>query len=297
MINVAVAGYGHVGQSSIDAVLAASDMELVGVIRRNAQSLNPEHAHIQVVSSVDDLSVKPDVVILALPTRSVPESAVEYLKKGISCVDSFDIHGDILKLKQTCDPVAQENGAVAIHAAGWDPGSDSVVRALMQAAAPRGITYTNFGPGMSMGHSVAAKGKEGVVDALSMTIPLGTGVHRRMVYVQLEQGANKEAVEKAILTDDYFAHDESHVIFVDNVAELIDMGHGVNMVRKAGVGATQNQLFEFNMKINNPALTGQVLASVARAATKQQPGAYTMIEIPVIDLLEGDKGELIKHLV
>ena len=37
---------------------------------------------------------------------------------------------------------------------------------------------------MSMGHSVAAKGKEGVRDALSMTIPLGTGIHRRKMCIR-----------------------------------------------------------------------------------------------------------------
>ncbi|HAH73742.1 MAG TPA: diaminopimelate dehydrogenase, partial [Butyricimonas virosa] len=30
---------------------------------------------------------------------------------------------------------------------------------------------------------------------------------------------------------------------------------------------------------------------------KQQPGCYTLIEIPVIDMLYGDREELIKHLV
>ena len=33
------------------------------------------------------------------------------------------------------------------------------------------------------------------------------------------------------------------------------------------------------------------------AAMKQQPGCYTMIEVPVIDLLCGDREELIAHLV
>ena len=51
------------------------------------------------------------------------------------------------------------------------------------------------------------------------------------------------------------------------------------------------------MSINNPALTGQVLVNVARASMNQQPGCYTMIEIPVIDMLEGDREELIAHLV
>ena len=51
------------------------------------------------------------------------------------------------------------------------------------------------------------------------------------------------------------------------------------------------------MKINNPALTAQILVACARAAIKQTPGAYTMIEIPVIDLLYGEREELIKRLV
>ena len=51
------------------------------------------------------------------------------------------------------------------------------------------------------------------------------------------------------------------------------------------------------MKINNPALTGQVLVSCARAAMLQRPGCYTMIEIPMIDLLYGDRESLVKRLV
>ena len=72
---------------------------------------------------------------------------------------------------------------------------------------PKGITYTNFGPGMSMGHTVAVKAIEGVKAALSMTIPLGTGVHRRMVYIEVEDGYDFKQVAAAIKTDDYFSHD------------------------------------------------------------------------------------------
>ena len=51
------------------------------------------------------------------------------------------------------------------------------------------------------------------------------------------------------------------------------------------------------MSINNPALTAQVLVNVARASLRQQPGCYTMIEIPVIDMLPGDRESIISHLV
>ena len=81
---------------------------------------------------------------------------------GINTVDSFDIHTGIADLRRSLDSVAKAHNAVSVISAGWDPGSDSVVRALLEAMVPKGITYTNFGPGMSMGHTVAVKAIEGV---------------------------------------------------------------------------------------------------------------------------------------
>ena len=156
---------------------------------------------------------------------------------------------------------------------------------------------TNFGPGMSMGHTVAVQAVDGVKAALSMTIPTGTGIHRRMVYVELKEGYDFSKVAQAIKSDDYFVHDETHVMQVECVDDLLDMGHGVNLTRKGVSGKTQNQRFEFNMSINNPALTGQILVSAARASLVQQPGVYTMIEIPPIDYLYGEREALIRRLV
>jgi len=130
-----------------------------------------------------------------------------------------------------------------------------------------------------------------------MTIPTGTGVHRRMVYVELEPGTDFAAVEQAIKTDAYFAKDDTKVIPVDDVNALLDTGHGVLIERKGVAGATHNQLIEFRMKINGPALTAQIMTACGRAAMHQQPGSYTMPEIPVIDLLPGDREILIKRLI
>jgi diaminopimelate dehydrogenase len=55
------------------------------------------------------------------------------------------------------------------------------------------------------------------------------------------------------------------------------------------------------MTINNPALTAQIMVSCARAAIRMKQaeryGAYTMIELAPIDLLPGNKENLIKTLV
>ena len=295
-IRAAIVGYGSIGHFIPDALKVAPDFEIAGIVRRRVSEVPMELSAYPVVSSLDELK-DVDVAILCTPTREVEHFAIKALEKGIRTVDSFDIHTQICDLRKTLDAAAKKYNSVAIISAGWDPGTDSVVRALMESCAPKGITYTNFGPGMSMGHTVAVKAIAGVKAALSMTIPLGTGIHRRMVYIELEEGYTFEEVAHAIKTDDYFAHDETHVMQVESVDALKDMGHGVNMTRKGVSGKTQNQRFEFNMSINNPALTAQVLVCTARAAMLQRPGCYTLIEIPVIDLLYGDRDELVRRLV
>ena len=295
-IRAAVVGYGNIGRYALEALQASEDFEIAGVVRRNATDVPAALAGIPVVASLKELK-DVDVAILATPTRKVEQYALEALALGINTVDSFDIHTKVPELRATLGEAARKAGKVSVISAGWDPGSDSMVRAILQACAPKGLTYTNFGPGMSMGHSVACKAVEGVKDALSMTIPMGTGVHRRMVYVELLPGADFEKVATAIKADPYFVNDETYVYNVPSVDALKDMGHGVNLVRKGVSGKTHDQLFEFNMHINNPALTGQILVSVARAATKQAPGCYTMIELPPVDMLPGGRDEWVAKLV
>ena len=263
-IRAAVVGYGNIGHFALEALEAAPDFEVAGVVRRDPSKRESIPTDIPVVADIRELN-DVDVAILATPTRKVEEYAREILALGINTVDSFDIHSQIPQLHRSLGKVAEENGKVAVISAGWDPGSDSVVRTLLEAIAPKGLTYTNFGP--------------------------------RMVYVELLPGYELEKVAAAIKADPYFASDETHVFEVESVDDVKDMGHGVNLVRKGVSGKTQNQLFEFDMKINNPALTGQVLVCVARAAMRQRPGCYTMIEIPVIDLLPGDRDRWIRRLV
>ena len=290
-------GYGNIGRYSVEALEAAKDFEIAGIVRRQGDKDKPlELTPYEVVDDITKLK-DVDVAILATPTRSCPDYAARIVALGINTVDSFDIHTSILDYRREQMERCQKAGRVSVIAAGWDPGSDSVVRVLMESLAPKGLTYTNFGPGMSMGHSVCVRSKKGVKNALSVTIPLGESIHRRMVYVELEDGASLDEVTKEIKADPYFAHDETHVFAVASVDDVRDMGHGVNLVRKGVSGKTPNQRIEFNMSINNPALTAQVLVNVARASMRLAPGCYTMPEIPVIDMLPGTREEIVATLV
>ncbi len=296
-IRAAVVGYGNIGRYAVEALETANDFEIAGIVRRQGDKDKPlELTPYEVVDDIEKLK-DVDVAILAAPTRSCPEYAEKIVALGINTVDSFDIHTGILDYRTKQMEHCKKAGKVSVIAAGWDPGSDSVVRILLEGLAPKGLSYTNFGPGMSMGHSVCVRGKKGVKNALSVTIPLGESIHRRMVYVELEDGAKLEDVTAEIKADPYFSHDETHVFAVASVDDVRDMGHGVNLIRKGQSGKTPNQRFEFNMSINNPALTSQVLVNCARATMRLAPGCYTMPEIPVIDYLPASREEIINSLV
>ena len=294
-IKIAVVGFGNIGKAVCDTLTVTEDMELCGIVRRTAAEGETCNG-IKVAGDIKKLGGV-DVAILCGPSRKVPEMAEKYLQMGINTVDSFDIHGDIWDLKVRLDGIAKANKACSIISTGMDPGADSIIRALFLALTPKGITYTNFGPGMSMGHTVAVKAVAGVKAAMSMTIPAGAGTHNRMVYVEIEPGSDFSAIAEKIKNDPYFINDNTKVILVDNVNDLLDVGHASNIVRKGGSGMTCNQLLEFTMKINNPALTSQMLVSCARASMRQPPGCYTVIELPPINLLSGGDEQAIRALV
>ncbi|NMA60798.1 MAG: diaminopimelate dehydrogenase [Firmicutes bacterium] len=299
-LRVAIQGYGNIGRYALQAVQVAPDLELAGVVRRTTSlhaDLPVELRSVAVVDQIGQLG-NVDVALLCTPSRSVPQLAEEILAQGINTVDSFDIHGEpLLEHRSNLRKIAQQGESVAVVAAGWDPGTDSMVRALMELMTPQGLTFTNFGPGMSMGHTTVVKALPGVEDALSMTIPKGSGLHRRLVYVQLEAGTDFTEVEQSIKADPYFVRDETHVYQVESVQNLQDVGHGVLLERKGVSGQTANQNFRWEMRINNPALTAQIMVAAARASVKQQPGAYTLLEIPLVDYFFGDSDGLIRRLV
>lgn len=304
----AVIGLGNIGRYAVEALEAAPDFTCVGVVRRKESLGTAPHdlrgvAEYASLADLEAVSGKPDVLLLCAPSRKIPEVAGDLLGKGYNTVDSFDIHDRIVETIGLLEAQAAKGGAVAVTAAGWDPGTDSVMRALFEAMVPVGTTFTNFGRGRSMGHSVAARALPGVADATSITIPLGGGRHSRLVYVVLEEGAAFEDVHAAIKADPYFAHDPLEVrqVTQDELPRVADASHGVLMERLGASGLTANQHLTFDMRIDNPALTAQVLVSSARAAVRLaqtgRPGAYTLIDVPPVLLLPGERMANIGRLV
>lgn len=112
-IRAGVIGYGHIGKAAVEAINMASDFELVGVVSR---SLDRNYFDtIPVVRSVEDLN-NAQVVLLCIPSRTVPCVAVEVLNKGICTVDCFDIHNEVYELYMSLNKVAKINAVCAATA-------------------------------------------------------------------------------------------------------------------------------------------------------------------------------------
>ena len=306
-IKIGIIGFGNVGQYAYLGVEEQKDMEVRGIFVRDVQKYKEKYMQsypkacelMYSLTEIPTLKEELDVCLLCIPSRSVPETTFSLLKLGINTIDSYDIHDKIWEYKEKATLIARENNSVAIISAGWDPGTDSVIRFLMELIAPNGITFTNFGPGVSMGHTTALKAFEEVIDAVSYTIPKGNGLHMRLVYVLSKENADRKTLEQKIKQDPYFVHDETHVKFVSTYEELERVkseGHGVLLERYGKTIGSPNQVLKFNMKVNNPATTAQVMVSSARSTMKLPPGAYTLLEIPLITLVDSLPEEVIKRL-
>lgn len=83
-IRAAVVGYGNIGKFTLEALEAAPDFEVAGIVRRHGAENKPaELANYEVVKDIKELK-DVDVAILATPTRSVEQ----YAKKSSHSVST-----------------------------------------------------------------------------------------------------------------------------------------------------------------------------------------------------------------
>ena len=79
-IRAAIVGYGNIGKSVLEAIEAADDFELVGVVRRSASvnKVPKELAEERITDDIEKLE-NVQVAILCTPTRSISEKAKKIL--------------------------------------------------------------------------------------------------------------------------------------------------------------------------------------------------------------------------
>ncbi|MDR0518317.1 MAG: hypothetical protein LBH25_14890 [Fibromonadaceae bacterium] len=300
-INFAILGWGNIGQAcaSVNSNLKSMhgnkhDLNLVGIIRRDAsKGASGVPKNVQVVSNVCDLSVAPRVIIYAGVTYEAQNIIPHYLKQGFITIDSFDTHEKIWDIRNKFDKICQAHNTVAIHGAGWDPGFDSVQRAMLNAISPLDPFYTTFGGkegGRSMGHTAELKKIAGVEDAVSLTFA-GTkpGTHIRKAYVFAPDKSQHKRIHAQIQANNpYFIKNEkqcTEVLFVD--AKGVKK-HDTN--KHGGITSSKGKAVSVNVDLYgiNAIMTANVLLATARAACRMQSaGCYTMAEVPPIYYIFG----------
>jgi diaminopimelate dehydrogenase len=175
---------------------------------------------------------------------------------------------------------------VSILATGWDPGFDSIQRALFAQFSPLGETLTTFGPGRSMGHTTEVKDIKGVRDAVSLTLPGSKpGTQKRKVYVVADK-SEQERIESKIKNHPYFIKDPTEVKFVPSIAKYDTdkhRGHLINCGSEVKVEITLGGV--------NPIMTANMMYAAARAAFRaainEEFGCFTVVERAPLDFVPG----------
>lgn len=287
-MKIGILGYGNLGRGVEYAIQQNPDMELVAVFtRRNPQDLKiNSDAQVVSISDIENWKDKIDVLIICSGSANDLPVQTPQFAKMFNVVDSFDTHAKIPTHFENVDKAAKENGHIAMISVGWDPGMFSLNRVYANAILPNGQDYTFWGKGISQGHSDAIRRIEGVKDAKQYTIPVESALqavrncecptftarqmHTRECFVVVEEGADKERIEKEIKTmPNYFEPYDTTVHFISE-EELKEkhggIPHGGFVIRTGTTAGNKNHIIEYSLKLeSNPEFTSSVLVAYARA--------------------------------
>ena len=239
-MKIALYGYGNIARGVEAAVAQNPDMTLTGVFTRRdpASVQTATGAPVYAVEEVDAHREDFDVLILCGGSATDLPEMTPALAKRFHVVDSFDTHAHIPEHFARVDAAARQSGHVALISGGWDPGMFSLSRLYGSVILPEGKDYTFWGRGVSQGHSDAVRRIPGVKNARQYTVPIPEALdavrggsmpelttrqkHRREVYVVTEDGADKAAIERAVVTmPNYFDEYDTTVMFIRIKDKLI----------------------------------------------------------------------------
>ena len=325
-IKLGILGYGNLGKAVEISKKDNEDMELISIFtRRNPSEIKSlTNTKIIPINEISNYKDKIDVLVLCGGSATdLPVQTPEYAKL-FNVIDSFDTHAKIPEHFSNVNKSAKESNHVALISCGWDPGVFSLNRLMAESFLPKGNSYTFWGRGVSQGHSDAIRRIKGVKNAVQYTVPIEKSVnsvrngenpklevrekHLRECYVVLEEGANKEEIEKEIKNmKNYFDEYDTTVNFISE-EELKEkhskMPHGGFVIRsgKTGLNEENNQIIEYSLKLDsNPEFTASVLVAYARAIYRLKEkgdfGAKTVFDIPLSLLSRKTQEELLKEML
>jgi len=282
-LRVAVVGFGKLGRACAEAIVKDEQFALAGIVRRPervAEPLPEPFRETPVVFQVGGLQ-RLDAALVCVPVEHVIGVAHDVLQAKIPMVECARLHGEAFQdHKREIDRLAARHKVPAVVGAGWDPGALSLFRHVFALLTPKGHTETTRRPGVSLHHTTVAGAIPGVRGALSTERRTANGTLQRYVYVELEAGADAEAIARAIRSDPLFVGDETLVFPVESVALLEAEGHGLVMERRGAAAGVGHQLFLLEARFSERALAAVVMLAAARALPQRGQGAYSLFDLP-----------------
>ena len=312
-MNIAIYGYGNIGKGVECAIAQNKDAELFGIFtRRDPASLKTlTGAAVYSAADIEKYAEDIDVVIICAGSATDLPEMTPALAGKFNVVDSFDTHARIPEHFANVDKAAAAGGKVALISGGWDPGMFSIARLYASAILPQGSDYTFWGRGVSQGHSDAIRHIPGVVDARQYTVPVPAAMeavrrgenpelstrqkHTRECWVVAAEGADKAAIEEAIVTmPNYFADYDTTVYFIsaEEMAEKHSaLPHGGTVIRSgvSGLNGEHKHIIEYSLTLDsNPEFTASILVACARAVVRKQQkgekGCVTVFDLAPAEL-------------
>ena len=316
-IRVGIVGYGNLGHALEETILNEPNLCLVGIFSKRKNISSSHGTPFFEKNMINYFEGKIDVRALCSGSKSDMLVDAPDLARHFDIINTFDTHELIPLELEKLNKISKQAGTLAVVSAGWDPGLFSCARAVFFSCL--GVTPTCFwGKGTSLGHSEAAKSVDGVLDAVSLTIPnkktlklakrgLATAApkHSRKVYVLAAPNEDKKQIEQKIKNiKHYFAEQPTTVKFVNKrqLEQIKSFSHAGKVVatKTTEDGFKCNLTLDISMD-SNPSLTAMMIASHLRVwhklKTKFKNGALTPLHIAPLDLLETDEMSSIKNFM
>ena len=326
-IRIGIIGYGNLGKGVESGIRQNKDMELVGVFtRRDPSTIKIATAGVPAyhIDDSKDMTDQIDVMVLCGGSISDLPDQGPFFASMFNTVDGYDNHAKIPDYFNEVNQKSLAAGKVCVISSGWDPGLFSLNRLYAEAVLPDGSSYTFWGKGVSQGHSDAIRRVNGVKDAKQYTIPIEGAIssvkrgempelsvrekHKRVCYVVVSDGADKEQIENDIKTmPNYFSDYDTEVHFITDKemkSEHSGLPHGGLIIRygKTGLNEEHNHTIEYKLDLDsNPEFTANVLLAYARAAYRLNKegaaGAKTVADIAPAYLSIKSGDEIRKMLI
>jgi diaminopimelate dehydrogenase len=276
-LRLAIMGFGKLGRACATGIHESLDLELAGVVRRPETAGKPlpePFREVRCVSHISELE-RIDAALICVPTDCVPGVARELLQGKIPIVECASLEDErFTAYREDLDRLAAHHRTPAMLGAGWDPGIVNRLQHLFEFLIPKGQTTLINRPGVSLHHTTAAEGMQGVKGALCSELRTAEGELQRYVYVELGKGADLEQVRLAIESDPLFLGETTRVFEVESIAALEEEGHGILIERRGMAGAGLHDSLLLEARFNTACFAARIMLDAARQLPQCRPGAH-----------------------